>query len=100
MIKKEQVEHIAKLARLGLTKKELLKFQKDLSKIIDYFNSLQESDVSQAGPAFLATEKFLKTQKEPGRQDEPAQIDIESVKRLRESFPSRQSGYIKVKPVF
>jgi aspartyl/glutamyl-tRNA(Asn/Gln) amidotransferase C subunit len=37
MISKEEVEHIAKLARLELTGKETEKMQKDLSAILDYF---------------------------------------------------------------
>ena len=37
MISKEEVEHIAKLARLELTEKEVGKMHKDLTAILDYF---------------------------------------------------------------
>jgi len=46
MITKEEVKHIAKLARLGLTEKEIGKYQKDLSLIFDYFKKLEKVDVS------------------------------------------------------
>ena len=41
MISREEVEHIAKLARLELTEVEVKKMQKDLSAILDYFNLLK-----------------------------------------------------------
>ena len=50
MISKEEVEHIAKLARLGLTEKEIGKFQKELSLILDYVEKLKEVDVSKVEP--------------------------------------------------
>ena len=43
MISKEEVEHIAKLARLELTGKEVEKMQKDLSDILDYFDLLKKA---------------------------------------------------------
>ena len=43
MISKEEVEHIAKLARLELTGKEVEKMQKDLSAILDYFDLLKKA---------------------------------------------------------
>ena len=55
MINKKEVNHIAKLARLGISEKEEKKFQKDLSSILDYFNCLQEVDVSGKEPTFHQT---------------------------------------------
>lgn len=46
MISKDEVEHIAKLARLGLTETEIKKFQKELSSILDYVEKLKRVDVS------------------------------------------------------
>ena len=43
MISKEEVEHIAKLARLELAPVEIEKMQKDLSAILDYFNLLKKA---------------------------------------------------------
>lgn len=43
----EQVEHIANLARLGLTDEEKARFQQQLSAILDHFQELQAVDTSQ-----------------------------------------------------
>ena len=47
MISKEQVEHIAKLARIELTEKEEGKFTKELSSILDYFDKLNKVDTEK-----------------------------------------------------
>jgi len=50
MISKEEVKHIAKLARLGLSDKEIGEFQKELSKILNYIEKLKEVDISNVKP--------------------------------------------------
>ena len=42
MITKEQVEHVAKLARLSLTEEEINLYTNQLSKILDYIDQLNE----------------------------------------------------------
>ncbi|OGI18636.1 MAG: asparaginyl/glutamyl-tRNA amidotransferase subunit C [Candidatus Melainabacteria bacterium RIFCSPHIGHO2_02_FULL_34_12] len=42
MITKEQVEHVAKLARLSLTEEEKELYSKQLSEILDYIDQLNE----------------------------------------------------------
>jgi len=46
MIDKEQIEHIAKLARINLTEKEKEKFSAELSSILDYIDKLNQVDTS------------------------------------------------------
>ena len=41
MIDKKETQHIAELARLGLTEKEISKMQKELSSILDYIEMLK-----------------------------------------------------------
>src|SRR3989338_8179310 len=50
MITRGEVEHIAKLARLGLTDKGIEKFRKELSAILDYVEKLKEVDISGVEP--------------------------------------------------
>jgi aspartyl-tRNA(Asn)/glutamyl-tRNA(Gln) amidotransferase subunit C len=50
MITKEQVEHVAKLARLSLTEEEVELYTKQLSKILDYIDQLNEVDTSGVEP--------------------------------------------------
>ncbi|MEE8347625.1 MAG: Asp-tRNA(Asn)/Glu-tRNA(Gln) amidotransferase subunit GatC [Dehalococcoidia bacterium] len=46
----EEVRHIARLARVGLVDDEISLFQGQLSKILDYFQSLQEVDTDNVPP--------------------------------------------------
>lgn len=50
MISRKEVQHIAKLARLGLTEKEVDKFRKELSGILDYMAKLKEIEVAKVKP--------------------------------------------------
>ena len=47
MIKKEEVQHIAKLARLGLSSQEIEKYRKELSSILDFVEKLKRVDVTE-----------------------------------------------------
>jgi aspartyl-tRNA(Asn)/glutamyl-tRNA(Gln) amidotransferase subunit C len=98
MVNKDQVRHIAKLARLGITEDENKKFQKDISSIFDYFEMLEEVDVSGGKPTFHSTEEFIKNT-EISRKDEVKSEDEESVKNLIESASDKKGRYIKVKAV-
>lgn len=48
---REQVQHIAWLARLGLTEAEIEKFSLQLSDILENFEILNEVDTSNVTPA-------------------------------------------------
>ncbi|OGZ24746.1 MAG: asparaginyl/glutamyl-tRNA amidotransferase subunit C [Candidatus Nealsonbacteria bacterium RIFCSPLOWO2_01_FULL_43_32] len=83
MITKEAVKHIAQLARLGLSEKEIGKYQKELSSILDYVEKLKRVDVSgvEATSHPLSMENVM-------RKDEV----LSSKKKLIE-------GYLKVKSI-
>lgn len=49
-IKKEDVKHVAKLARLKLSDKEIDYFASQLGKIVDYIDQLKEVDTSNVDP--------------------------------------------------
>ncbi|MBE3578564.1 MAG: Asp-tRNA(Asn)/Glu-tRNA(Gln) amidotransferase subunit GatC [Caldanaerobacter subterraneus] len=49
-ISKSEVEHIAKLARLKFTEEEIEEMSKELSKILDYVNKLNELDTENVEP--------------------------------------------------
>jgi aspartyl-tRNA(Asn)/glutamyl-tRNA(Gln) amidotransferase subunit C len=56
VISREEVEHIARLARLTFDGEELERFQHDLSQIIDYVQTLGELDLSGLEPTAHAVE--------------------------------------------
>ena len=92
MISKEEVEHIAKLARLELTEAEVEKMQKDLSAILDYFALLKKAPkaekVKAQGANLSAT-----------RKDEVLPKDASVAEKLIAAAPDKKDDYIKVKTI-
>jgi len=46
-LSKQDVEHVAKLARLELTEVEIEQFSKELTSVLDMANSLSEVDIGE-----------------------------------------------------
>lgn len=95
MIKKEQIEHLGKLAKINLTDEEKKKFQKELSSILDYFNFLKKIDTSKIEPTFYPfhLENIM-------REDEVKKEKPERVEKLIKAAPAKEGRYIKTKEVF
>ena len=90
----EEVEHIAELARIELTKKEKEKFSDELSDVLGYVEQLQEVDtknvelVSQVtGLVNVVREDISEDFREDGR------------KIIISNFPEEKDGCIKVRKV-
>jgi len=94
MLSKDKVEHIAKLARLGLKEEEIKKMQKELSVILDYFKLLDEVDTSNTDPAFYSP--YLKNVM---REDISENCEEEKIKNMIDQIPSKEGRYVKVKEV-
>ena len=54
-LSKSDVEHVANLAKLELTQAEIEKFRQQLSKVIAYFEELNEVDTSKVEPTSQTT---------------------------------------------
>ena len=92
MISKEEVEHIAKLARLELTEKETKKMQKDLSEILGYFDLLKKVPKIEI--------KNPKSEIRNLRKDEILPRDSGLAEKLIAASPDKKDDYIKVKAIF
>jgi len=92
MISKEEVKHIAKLARLELTEKEVEKMQKNLSAILDYFNLLKNV------PA-IKIEKSASGKASAWREDETRPKEAGLAEKLIAAAPDKKDDYIKVKAI-
>ncbi len=91
-LSREEVQHIALLARLGMTETELERFREQLSNILENFQILQQVDTSEVPPTSQA-------------------IPLQSVVRDDEVAPSlppddvlanapqREGEFFRVKPV-
>jgi aspartyl-tRNA(Asn)/glutamyl-tRNA(Gln) amidotransferase subunit C len=54
-LSREQVIHIAELAKVGLTEAEIARFQEQLSAILDYAAMLQRLDTTDVPPTAQVT---------------------------------------------
>ncbi len=92
-MRKEEVEHIALLARLYLSDEEKERLGSQLSKILDYFRVLEEVDTEDVPPTFhvLPITNVM-------RDDEPSPSFPEE--EILMNAPSREGGLFRIKPVF
>jgi len=92
MISKEEVLKIAKLSRLELAEEEVMKMQKDLSSILDYFDLLKKA------PKLEKIKNDKLEIKNNLRVDEVIS-NREISEKIVAGFPDKQDNYLKVKSV-
>jgi aspartyl-tRNA(Asn)/glutamyl-tRNA(Gln) amidotransferase subunit C len=88
----EEVTHIARLARVGLSEDDVSRFQDQLSQILDYFQRLQEADTENIPPTAhtLAMHNVM-------RDDEPRpSFDKEDILA---NAPQREGDHFRVRAV-
>jgi len=93
-ITKKQVSHVAKLARLGLTKEEKEKFTEELSVILNFVNKLNEIKADKIKPTAQVTGLENIMRQDKGRAKSKQETD-----KLLELVPETEKGYVKVKAV-
>jgi aspartyl-tRNA(Asn)/glutamyl-tRNA(Gln) amidotransferase subunit C len=94
MISKREVQHVANLARLALTKKETEAFRKELSLVLGYIDKLKKLDVSGIKEISHPLEMSNQTRKDEAFPEKP-----EVRKRLMTQAPESRNGYIRVKQI-
>lgn len=90
---KSDVEHIARLARLGLTRAELKTFQNQLLSILRYIGQLNELDTGGVEPVSQVTglrNVFREDVTRPSLTQEEALSNA----------PGQHNGFFKVRSVF
>ncbi len=98
MLSKDQVEHIAQLARIKLNEQELEKYQAQLGRVLDYVNKLKEVNTQGVETADGGTRDLYNVWREDKSQD--TRYKIQDTKKLIEMAPETEKGQIKVKSVF
>lgn len=92
-ISESDVKQVAALARLELTEKDIAKYQKELSTILDYIDLIEKADTKNIEPTAQVTGLI-----DVVRKDEKIPSEL-SRDEIFENTPEKQSGYIKVKAV-
>ncbi|MCR4403875.1 MAG: Asp-tRNA(Asn)/Glu-tRNA(Gln) amidotransferase subunit GatC [Candidatus Acetothermia bacterium] len=93
MITREEVLHIAKLAKLKLTEEEVELFRAQLGEILDYFRKLEEVDTE--GVELL---KHVLSRGSPFREDQPRE-SVPPEEALKNA-PKRRGDYFEVPKAF
>ena len=91
----QEIEDIAKLARLELSDEEKTMYAEQLSAILDYINMLEEVDTSAVEETCQVTGLMNVT-----RDDEVHEVSDEQKKNIIEAFPDKIGSLLKVKKVF
>ena len=86
--------HIATLARVGVSEKDVEKYQHDLSEILDYFKKLEELDVEGVEPIGHITGMLNKF-----RNDANEDFGSKGKEAILNNAPEKKDEYIKVKSV-
>ena len=89
MISRSDVEHVARLARLGLTDAEIDRMVGELSRILEAVGKLREVDTSSVGPTaqVIALENVMR--------DDVARPSMRREAALAEA-PLREGGLLRV----
>jgi len=94
MLTKKQVEHVAKLARLGLSNKEIRKFQRELSAILDFVEKLKQVKAAKVESTAQVTGLENVSRPDKGRAKSKQER-----KKIIDLVPQTKDGYVKVKAV-
>ncbi|MCK4918800.1 MAG: Asp-tRNA(Asn)/Glu-tRNA(Gln) amidotransferase subunit GatC [Candidatus Pacebacteria bacterium] len=90
----EDVEHIAELARIEISKEETEKFAGELSDVLGYIGQLKEADTKGVEPVSQVTGLVNVL-----RDDIAKSSDEDTRKTMIDNFPDKSDDYIKVKQV-
>lgn len=94
MLKKEEIKHVAELARLELSDDELEKYGGQLSAILGYVEQLQEVDATGVEETAQVTDM-----ENVFREDEIEDWDSAERQSSLDQAPSLENGQVKVKRV-
>jgi aspartyl-tRNA(Asn)/glutamyl-tRNA(Gln) amidotransferase subunit C len=93
-LSKEEIKHIAKLARLDLTSKELETYGSQLSHILEYIDQLKEVDTNETEPTAQVTGLT-----NVWRDDKAEAWNDDERKAALDEAPSKDDDFLKVKRV-
>jgi aspartyl-tRNA(Asn)/glutamyl-tRNA(Gln) amidotransferase subunit C len=92
-LSREEVLHIARLARLGLAEAEIDKFSEQLSNLLEHFRVLQQVDTTGVPPTAqsIALQNVIRS--------DDAQVSLPPNQVLANA-PQKEDDFFRVRPVF
>lgn len=91
-ISREEVKHIAKLAKLSLSEEEVDKYAKDLASIAEFIAQLNEVDISGVPATAHVVDKQNVFRKDERKESFPRE-------QILKNAPSKEAGCISVPKV-
>ena len=88
MLSEEEVKHVAHLARIGLEKEEIEKYQKDLYIMIKEVEKIKDIDLNEDKFIFNTTDNKIDL-------DNKQPINVEK-ENLLKNVPSKKGNFIEV----
>ncbi len=92
LLTKEQVQKIAELCKIELTEKEVEKFQKELSIVLEYASELQRVDTTDVQEISQVTGLENVLRDDSSRQSEYRDAIIAN-------FPDSKDSFLKIKSI-
>ena len=92
-MKKEDIEHLAKLSRIAVTDDEAVALAEDITNILGYVSDIEEITGNQEG------EKKVGPLYNVMREDEHPHVAGKYTEDLLNLAPERQGQYVKVKKI-
>jgi aspartyl-tRNA(Asn)/glutamyl-tRNA(Gln) amidotransferase subunit C len=91
-LSREEVLHIARLARLGLTESEINRLSEQLSHLLEHFEALQQVDTSGVPP----TAQSVELQSVVREDEEAPSLPADDILA---NAPRREGDYFRVRAV-
>jgi aspartyl-tRNA(Asn)/glutamyl-tRNA(Gln) amidotransferase subunit C len=95
MITKEQILHLAELARLKIGDDEIEKLTQDLNKILSYVEKIQELNLKDIEPLTNILER-LPLREDEILSEEERKIIEEIREKIIKNFPQKKGSHLKV----
>ena len=93
----QELDHIAKLARVRVAPEKRERLKKDLSAILDYVEKLNKADTSSVEPLYQTTGLVNAVRADEPRREFPMTEKLEE--RLIGQAPTRKERFVKVRSI-
>ncbi len=93
-VNQKEIEKIAQLARIDLTKQEKEKFTEEIDSILSYFN-----DIKKVSETAVRNFDHYELKANQLREDKKSELETEENELIKKNFPEKKDGYLKVKAI-
>lgn len=93
------INHIAKLARIGLSEEEKKQFSKELEAILDFVKKLNELNTDKIEPIGHITGLLNETRDDERKKETITEEEAKRAEKMLNMAPDQKDEYFKVKAI-